>query len=270
MENGKTLSEKPPSVRLETASLLTREGFRHGFSTRTKAANGANWNFAWNAGDAEFSTARSALLASLGADIRALHEVQQVHGAAVHATDGLAASTATSFAGASAQPRPQLEADAIIGRAQTGATYAIAIRVADCVPILLADRQQRTVAAVHAGWKGVRAEILLKSLNAMATAPASIIAAVGPCIGACCFEVDVDVAAQIVAASSQAATVRASANKAWVDLRAAVAAQLVAAGVPQHHIEQVGGCTRCDSMRYDSYRRDSAESGRQVGVIVAG
>jgi copper oxidase (laccase) domain-containing protein len=99
--------------------------------------------------------------------------------------------------------------------------------------------------------------------------PANLVAAIGPCIEACCFEVGEEVADQITfAVPAPGVEVRREGGKAWIDLVAAVRAQLEACGVPRESIERVGGCTRCDAARFHSYRRDGAHSGRLLGVIV--
>jgi YfiH family protein len=77
---------------------------------------------------------------------------------------------------------------------------AVGIRTADCVPILLLDRSKRAVGAVHAGWRGTAAQIVARAVRALqdqcGSAPTDILAAIGPCIRQCCYEVSSDVAEQ--------------------------------------------------------------------------
>jgi polyphenol oxidase len=172
--------------------------------------------------------------------------------------------------------RPLEEADAIVAAAEDVASLAVAVRVADCVPVLVGDRRIGAVAAIHAGWRGVVAGVIPRAMAELAkVGSGDYVAAIGPCIGPCCFEVSAEVAARIVDSCGGDASLAvftpvhggAGEAKAMVDLRRAVRAQLAAAGV--HDVEDVPGCTRCDAARFFSYRRDGEASGRHMAVIVA-
>jgi polyphenol oxidase len=136
----------------------------------------------------------------------------------------------------------------------------IGIRTADCVPILLADEQRRVVAAVHAGWRGTVAEIARKTVERMkaefGSSPDHLLAAIGPSIGKCCFEVGPEVAEQFGVA-----------GRTHIDLVEANFRQLRAAGVPSDHVDVAGLCTVCDPVRFHSFRRDKQQSGRMVTII---
>jgi polyphenol oxidase len=228
-------------------------GFPHAFSTKI-------------AGD--FALQRPAraiaevgLLASLCVAPGRLHQVSQVHGAQI-------AEVSHAFA-----PAEATQADALY--AVKGSGRAIGVRAADCVPILLACVKSRAVMAVHAGWRGVENRIVVAAIARLAGSCAegasSVRAAIGPCIGACCFEVGADVAARIAAASAlDVARAQAhGSNQRWVDLRRAVRTQLRASGVADAHIEDVGGCTRCEPEHYWSYRREGDASGRLIAAIAS-
>lgn len=212
-----------------TSALLTEAGFVHGFTTRSTG------DFARGEDDP-------------GPLIPCVRTCSQVHGAEVFEVDD-------------ADPA-QVPADALIAR--KGA--AVAIRVADCVPILIADVRRGHVAAVHAGWRGVVAGVLPAACAKLDAAPLDLRVAVGPCIQACCFEVSAEVARTIADATDPLCIVHASRNDAppHVDLRRAIESQLRALGIDA--FEHVGGCTRCDP-RYHSYRRDGARSGRMLGFV---
>ncbi len=190
-------------------------------------------------------TAEAELLGALEA--AAIVQVKQVHGARVVEAGGASE-----------------EADAVIGRAACappgGGRLAVGVRVADCVPVLLADPQTGDVAAVHAGWRGVHGGVVGAAVEALGGR--ALVAAIGPCIEACCFEVGMEVAARL------GFVVREAGGKAFVDLRAAVRSQLRRAGLADDHIEDVPGCTKHDA-RLHSFRRDGANSGRMLAAIAA-
>jgi YfiH family protein len=180
----------------------------------------------------------AALLVALGT--AAVIQVKQVHGArAVRAAEAA-----------------RQEADALVARE---AGVAVGVRVADCVPVLVADETSGAVAAIHAGWRGVVGGVVRAGVELLGGT--RLVAAIGPCIGPCCFEVGRDVAERI------GFVVREHGDKAYVDLRAAVRAQLVALGLDDAHIEDVAGCTKHEPERFHSFRRDGARSGRMLAAI---
>jgi len=136
----------------------------------------------------------------------------------------------------------------------------LSVRTADCYPILLADSKNRAVAAVHAGWRGAADEIVVKSIAKMrtqfGTSPADIVAAIGPGIGVCCYEVGAEVA-QLFGLE----------GAGRVDLAAANRCQLIDAGVEEQHIDVLGGCTSCDAARFYSFRREKEQAGRMISYI---
>jgi YfiH family protein len=131
---------------------------------------------------------------------------------------------------------------------------------ADCYPILLADTKRHAVAAVHAGWRGAAAEIVVKTLAKMraqfGTSPADIAAAIGPGIGACCYEVGAEVARLFGLEGA-----------GRIDLAAANRRQLIDTGVEERNIDVLGGCTFCDGARFHSFRREKEQAGRMISYI---
>lgn len=146
----------------------------------------------------------------------------------------------------------------------------ISIRVADCVPILIAREDGSRVAAVHAGWRGVVAGIVPMALGELADrrAPTNCIAAIGPCIGFDAFEVGEEVVNQFRQVFGDRAPIRAaSAAKGYVDLREAVRLQLLDAGVLAQYIDVSDRCTYRDRQEFYSHRRDNGITGRMAAVI---
>jgi len=171
---------------------------------------------------------------------------------------------------------------------------AVCVKVADCVPILLADRRSGSVAAVHAGWRGTAAGAARVAVEALGehfgTAPCDLLAAIGPSIGPCCYRVGHDVRAAFEAAGTQTGSLdawfsRVPAIKAlcgvpgtdpaasgggpalFLDTWAANADQLRDAGVPAAQIHVSRACTSCYRGIFHSYRVDGERAGRMVGII---
>jgi hypothetical protein len=162
---------------------------------------------------------------------------------------------------------------------------AVAIRVADCVPLLMADRARGVVAAVHAGWRGTAARASIAALDALdrefGTKPVDIVAAIGPSIGACCYEVGSELVDAFAAAGHERhlidrwflapAPPRGSRerSKLRLDVAGANRDQLVIAGVPEEQIHVSGLCTAMHLDLLTSYRAEKDAAGRLAGVIRA-
>ena len=150
------------------------------------------------------------------------------------------------------------EADSLIAN-QPG--FVLAVRTADCLPILIADPEHHAIAAVHAGWRGVVSGILSRAFVEMAsrfdTAPRHILMAVGPAIGPCCFEVGPEVAVQF----------GRRAQKTKLDLIDTIRRQAIGAGVDPAQISVAEYCTKCGAKLFHSFRRDRDNSGRMISAI---
>jgi purine-nucleoside/S-methyl-5'-thioadenosine phosphorylase / adenosine deaminase len=145
------------------------------------------------------------------------------------------------------------------GMVSSAPKVILGILSADCVPILLLDERAGVVAALHAGWRGVIADIAGAGVEAMTAAgarPERIEAALGPAIGACCFEVDIELARRFETEIGFAARhVRpAGVDKAFIDLKGLVRGQLLKAGLADDRVTDVAVCTRCASDRFFSRR----------------
>ena len=163
---------------------------------------------------------------------------------------------------------------------------AIAVRAADCVPLLMSDRHSGAVAAVHAGWKGTVARAAVAGLNALArefgTRPADVVVAIGPSIGPCCYQVGSDLVDAFAAAGHEQYLIyrwfsstppsRGSREhpQMTLDLAGANRDQLVLAGVPLKQIHNAGLCTAMHLDVLTSYRAEKENAGRIAGVIRCG
>jgi polyphenol oxidase len=149
------------------------------------------------------------------------------------------------------------EGDALITN-QAG--LSVSIRTADCYSILLADPATRSVAAIHAGWRGTAAGAVRETVARMhrefGTRAEDLHAAIGPGIGACCYEVGAEVAREF-----------GYGGAGKIDLAAANRRQLLDAGVPFERIHALNLCTYCDAARFHSFRRDKSAAGRMISYI---
>lgn len=159
----------------------------------------------------------------------------------------------------------QEEGDALI-TAEAG--LAIGVRTADCVPLLIADGQRRTAAAVHAGWRGTVAGIsqhtVVRLGEDFGCGMEDLHVAIGPCIRECCYQVGADVARQFAPFFPEWPAVNG--NRA-LDLAEANRRQLIACGVPVNSISDCGICTSCNIERFFSYRREPENAGRMTAAI---
>ena len=157
-------------------------------------------------------------------------------------------------------PGPQGEGDALLSNISG---IGLAIRTADCLPILIADPRNRAVAAIHAGWRGVVSEIGPKAIAAMTrhfgSKPEDLVLAIGPGIGACCFEVGPEVAIQF-----------GFSGRTKIDLVETTCRQLGRNGVSRGQISTAGLCSFCNPELFESYRRDREAAGRMLAMIGVG
>lgn len=149
---------------------------------------------------------------------------------------------------------------------------ALMVLTADCVPVLLYDPATHSAAAIHAGWRGTANGIVGLTVKKMAdefgTKPENLMAAIGPCIGACCFEVGDDVAVHF---SHWPDTIlrRSEWPRPHIDLVLANSIQLEQAGVPASNIESSDECTKCGPCVLFSHRRDQTLGRIGTGILLA-
>jgi len=149
----------------------------------------------------------------------------------------------------------------------------VAVRTADCVPVLMYDPSNRVVAALHAGWRGAVAGIVQKTIALMqsrfGSIPERLRVSIGPSAGACCYEVDAPVLDSLrenVPDSDELLRNR-SGDRAHLDLKALVRKQALAAGALPKCVTAVNLCTICHEELFFSYRREGKVTGTMVSAI---
>lgn len=170
--------------------------------------------------------------------------LEQVHGTTVLSLDARNLDDA--------RERPPV-ADAAVTRLSD---VPLAVRMADCLPVLLADESGEVVAIAHAGWRGLAAGVLEATVAAMSAEPATLVAWLGPAIGPRAFEVGNDVRDAFGAYDSGAVLhfARGGEGKWFADLPALARRRLAAIGVAR--VSGGDQCTWSDASRFFSYRRD--------------
>jgi len=272
---------------LRAQALQQLDWLVHGFSMRPGGTSSLKGERVLNLGYTRWDSShhvaanRLLLLGVLDAAGMQLVTLRQTH------SDGIHMLTCA--------PEHALRGDAAATRTPA---LLLAVGTADCVPVLLADTRHHAVAAVHAGWRGTLKRIAAKAIGRMrmefGTLPQDVLAALGPAIGRCCYEVGPEVARAYAGQFAQArewfdGPFDALASGAeptplrWLsmappghtppparvrlDLAAANRWQLVDAGVPPAQIFTTNFCTACRTDLFFSYRREGADTGRLLGVI---
>ncbi len=268
---------------LQVAALNKLPWLVHGFSTRPGGISGVHGEKMLNLGFTDWDTRENVLenrrrfQSALGAADLALVALKQFHSDVIHVFDAPPAESCRGDASATGKPG-----------------LLLGVQTADCVPILLVDPATRTVAAVHAGWRGTLQRIVSKTIGRMqmefGTKPADLLAGLGPSIGGCCYEVGTEVAsafhAQFPNASEWFDQLRTGDEPnplQWLnmqppghqpppkgvllDLRKANRAQLLEAGFRDKNIFTSDLCTACRRDLLFSYRKEGALSGRLLSVI---
>lgn len=253
-----------PSALFLTSRVLESSGFRHAFFIRHHGWSTGPYdslNFSVEVGDVASNVSANFRLAAVELNVapERICYANQVHGTQVLVLGP----------GAHSEAVKRESADAVLSR---DPETACAVRTADCVPVLLADRATGAVGAVHAGWRGVVAGTVTAAvhrLRSLAGTRGDLLAAIGPHISQASFRVSEDVAQLLRACAPKEGVIWEGVDGLFADLGRIVRAQLRDVGVADQDIEDVGGCTVLEPDRYFSYRREGRVSGRHLSAIVA-
>jgi polyphenol oxidase len=255
----------------------------HGFSTRPGGVSEIDGEKVLNLGAVEWDKRenveenRRRFQAAADASDLSFVSLHQIHSDVVRIFD--------------ATPGKQCKGDAL---ATNRKGLLLGVRTADCSPVLVVDPKKRAVAAIHAGWRGTLARIVVKTIGQMQmefkSNPKDMLAAIGPTIGGCCYEVGTEVAADFSAKFSNAAEFfdelrtgdepnplqwlnmmppghQPPPKKVLLDLKKANKLQLLEAGITEQNVFVSDLCTSCHLDRLFSYRKEGSTSGRLLSVI---
>ena len=268
---------------LQLASFRRLPWLTHGFSTRTGGVSELDrekvLNLSYMGWDKKENVVenRRRFLAAVGAKEFTLVPLNQIHSDVIRLLD--AAPTRPCKGDASATNRPGL---------------FLAIQTADCIPILMVDPMKRAVAAIHASWRGTLRRIAEKAVGRMqlefGSRPRDLLAALGPSIGPCCYEVGAELVSKFAAQFADGAEYfdeprsgeepnplqwlnmappghQPPPKNVHLDLRKANHSQLLAAGLHAQNIFVSNLCTGCRRDLFFSYRKGGGQSGRLMAVI---
>jgi len=283
------LSNKDKIIPLRAQNLSSIPWLVHGFSTRRGGVSHAYGDKALNLGftkhdsKAAVERNRTAFLRALGARAGKaawpLITLRQIHSDVIHVVNS--------------PPKATLVGDGLI---TATAGLLLAIQTADCLPVILVDPRKRAVGVFHAGWRGTVQRIVEKGVGEMrrhfGSNPRHLMAAIGPGIHGCCYEVGEEVREKFQSQFAYAGklfreveevdpvrekypmlflTARAPGHsvlpkKIFLDLVEANRQQLLCVGVPARSIEASPLCTNCRKDLLFSYRAESGKTGRMLGV----
>ncbi len=268
---------------LELVPFLKFPWLVHGFSTRPGGVSSLESEKVLNLGFMEWDTRENVLenrrrfQSALGDSDLDLVPLKQIHSDVIRVFPGPATESCKGDASATNHP-----------------ALLLAIQTADCVPILLVDPKKRAVAAIHAGWRGTLARITQKAVGQMqfefGSKPSDLLAAIGPSIGPCCYEVAADFVTKFTAQFADAADYfdeprsgeepnplqwlnmkppghQPPPKNVHLDLRKANRSQLVSAGLLSKNIYVSDLCTACHTSLLFSHRREGPLSGRLMSAI---
>ena len=245
-----------------SSPLIEAKGVRHAFLSRRGGVSSAPFetlNFDERDTDApeNIRENRRIIGQAFGINAERLVTVNQVHGNTVHLV------TEKNIGGLTP------DADAII----TGLkSVPIGIMTADCLPIIIYDPVNNAIGAAHGGWKGTALGVAVRTIEAMAesfgTAARDVVAALGPHIGPCCYQVKGNVIDEFEKAFGDTSSyIKKSGDGFTLDLGAATIKQLEEIGVEPEKINALCPCTSCNNGDFFSYRKDGGRTGRQLSFI---
>ena len=259
---------KQKTIEYVQSTLLSDCDFLvNAFCTRRSGASQDEYkslNMSFREGDEEFRVLQNwdRLATAFAIPMEQFLVVNQVHGDAIFVIKPH---------GSYFSSREELNYDAIV---TNRTNLAICIKTADCVPVFIVDKVKKVIAVVHAGWRNcalsISAKVIRLMQNQYGCLPQNILAAIGPSIGLCCYEIDSVVADAFRqhGHSSSFLFPGTGENKWKLDLAEANRRQIMEAGVPENNIEVSGFCTTCNQDMFFSHRGSGGITGRQINFMM--
>ena len=262
-----SLQKKKTIEYLQSDLLSNCDFLEHAFCTRrggTSQDEYKNLNMSFREGDEEFRVLSNwdRLATAFAIPLEQFLVVNQVHGDAIFVIKPH---------GSYFSSRDELNYDAIV---TTRANLAICIKTADCVPVFIVDKEKKVIAVVHTGWRGTALDICTRVIRLLQSQyrsePHDILAAIGPAIGRCCYEVDQATAEAFRGKNDSGFFLQPGRKKdKWMlNLVEANRRQILGTGVPESNIDVTGYCTTCNQDMFFSHRGSGGITGRQVNFMM--
>jgi len=252
---------------LQSSGLAACDFLAHAFCTREGGVSEDDYqslNMSFREGDEEFHVLQNwnKLAGAFGIPMENFLVLNQVH------RDGILVIPPR---GEYFTSREGLDYDAIV---TDRVHLAICIKTADCAPIFVVDPENKVIAAVHAGWRGTAASISAKVVRLMqnqyGSRPSALLAAIGPSIGRCCYEIE-EAAADSFRRQKHAGdflSQGARRGRWMLDLVEVNRRQVLDCGIPEANIETAGLCTVCRQDIFFSHRGSGGVTGRQINFMM--
>lgn len=251
--------------------LFNSYNIPHMFSTRQGGVSEGvfgSLNFALGGGDIRDTQANVRRNHALAADVFGLTEEDICRSNQTHSSTVEIVNSTHKGKGISKQPFLR----GVDGLATKEKNLILSIRTADCVPVLLYDYINKVCAAVHAGWRGTLSRISVNAIEKMRSLGAqadNIIAAIGPCVGSCCYEVGEEVYGAFISSGRAFEQCFSSRNgKLFLDLTKANELILLKSGIKEENISSADLCTCCNESDFFSHRRSGQNRGTMSALIV--
>lgn len=250
--------------------LFESFGIRHAFFTRVGGVSEGPFdslNFAVGAGEQRDDPDRVIGNYSLAASVFGLKKTDICRSYQTHTSFVLTVDETHKGIGIS-RPPFDFGVDGLVTEKKD---LLLSVRTADCVPVLLSDKQKTVCAAVHAGWRGTLGGITLEAIRQMERLGANrsnIVAAIGPCIGQCCYEVGGEVYDAFVGINGgYGRFFTPCGDKYFLDLTGLNAFMLTSFGIGDDSVSVYDGCTKCNEKEFFSHRRNGVNRGTMGSFI---
>lgn len=233
----------------------------HGFTTRNGGVSEGPYrslNVSVSVGDQPIYVEENLSRVAKAVRLRAgtgFHTVSQVHGNAIVRIENAHDDVSGVKADALWTSEPEV---------------SLGVKTADCVPVVMVDPRKKSVAAIHAGWRGADLRIVEKvvqQLEAHGSRSGDLLVAVGPSVRRCCYEVSDELAARF-RLQFGAGVASSEPGKPHLDLVFAIRSSLLGVGVREENIDLTSQCTACDPENFFSHRRDRGRTGRHLNFVV--